>query len=211
MVKGWLDPRTQNKIEFISSGPDIHKRLSEFVEPEVLPEAFRGKAPNMHQQNLRPHTDFVHIPRSSAVKKQVIVPANSKITIESYTLENNCDISLKIYHKVLSSTGTSEHTTVFAHVHKHAHGGYETMSNHECGRILQTHPEFKLLAEKDIKMAHTAASTTPDITGHHYVIPTRTVYEFTTTTAAEEFIITWNNTAMLVTRPLTFNVVVESN
>ncbi len=209
MVKGWLDPRTQNKIEFISSGPDINKRLLEFVDPDVLPEAFGGKAPNMHQQNLRPHTDFVHIPRSSAVKKQIFVPANSKLIVESYTLENNSDISIKIYHQVLSPSATAENPTVFAHVHKHTHGGYETMSNHECGRITQSHPEFKLIAEKEIKIAHSSASTTPDVTGHHYVVPTRTIFEFTTGSSPEEFIVTWNNTAMFVTRPLTFNLVVE--
>lgn len=215
MVKGWLDPRTQNKIEFISPGPEVNKRLLEFVDPDVLPEAFGGKAFNMHQQNHRPHTDYVHIPRSSAVKKQIIVPANSKLAVETYTLENNCDISLKIYRKPLPVEATSviEHT-VFTTTHsKHAH---DVISNYDCGRILNNFPTFQLLVEKDIKINHTANHPAPATTsdegnvgGHHYVTPTRTVFDFATSSTPEEYIVTWNNTAMFVTRPLTYNLIIE--
>ena len=37
-LKGWLDPRTQAKVEFVRSGPDTGRKLLEFIEPPQLPK-----------------------------------------------------------------------------------------------------------------------------------------------------------------------------
>jgi len=211
MVKGWLDPRTQNKIEFISPGPEVNKRLLEFIDPEELPEIFGGNAPNMHMINHRPHADYVHIPRSSAIKKHVTVPPNHKLTVETYTLETNCDITLKIFRKVHpANVPMDDSSSVFTNVSHHHQHNHETISNYDCGRILQTHAGFQLVTDKEIKIAHTQPAVTEGEIGHHYVAPTRLVYEYTTSaTQGEEYIVTWNNTAMFVTRPLTYNLMID--
>lgn len=45
IIKGWLDPRTANKIEVISSKSTMEKRLLELVEAENLPSDYGGKGP----------------------------------------------------------------------------------------------------------------------------------------------------------------------
>lgn len=46
LIKGWLDPRTANKIEVISSRKVWTKRLLELVDEDQLPEDYGGKGPN---------------------------------------------------------------------------------------------------------------------------------------------------------------------
>lgn len=44
IIKGWLDPRTANKIEVISSKTAGEKRLLELVDADLLPSDYGGKA-----------------------------------------------------------------------------------------------------------------------------------------------------------------------
>jgi hypothetical protein len=44
IIKGWLDPRTANKIEVISNTAAGQKRLLELVDAELLPSDYGGKA-----------------------------------------------------------------------------------------------------------------------------------------------------------------------
>lgn len=46
IIKGWLDPRTANKIEVISSKSAGEKRLLELVESVQLPSDYGGTGPN---------------------------------------------------------------------------------------------------------------------------------------------------------------------
>ncbi|RYG63127.1 hypothetical protein EON64_16540, partial [archaeon] len=64
MVKHWLDPRTQAKIEILGSGPETARRLLEFVSPATLPPSLGGTAPTdlvlaLVRHTLRPLTDYV--------------------------------------------------------------------------------------------------------------------------------------------------------
>lgn len=45
LIKGWLDPRTSNKIEVISSRKQWTKRLLEYVDEDQLPADYGGKGP----------------------------------------------------------------------------------------------------------------------------------------------------------------------
>jgi hypothetical protein len=46
LIKGWLDPRTANKIEVISSRKQWEKALLDYVDIEQLPSDYGGKGPN---------------------------------------------------------------------------------------------------------------------------------------------------------------------
>jgi CRAL/TRIO domain len=46
LIKGWLDPRTANKIEVISNRKTWEKTLLEYVDAEHLPSDYGGKGPN---------------------------------------------------------------------------------------------------------------------------------------------------------------------
>lgn len=43
LIKGWLDPRTANKIEVISNRATMQKRLLELVDADQLPWDYGGK------------------------------------------------------------------------------------------------------------------------------------------------------------------------
>ena len=49
LIKGWLDPRTANKIEVISSKNAVEKRLLELVDRDQLPEDYGGQGPNTNK------------------------------------------------------------------------------------------------------------------------------------------------------------------
>ena len=44
IVKRWLDPRTQAKIQIMGSGPDTTKKLLEYIPIENLPKSYGGNA-----------------------------------------------------------------------------------------------------------------------------------------------------------------------
>jgi len=49
LIKGWLDPRTANKIEVISNRAACEKRLLELVDSEQLPRDYGGTGPDTNQ------------------------------------------------------------------------------------------------------------------------------------------------------------------
>ena len=44
LIKGWLDPRTANKIELFSSTTAAQKKLRELIEHDQLPKDYGGSA-----------------------------------------------------------------------------------------------------------------------------------------------------------------------
>lgn len=46
IIKGWLDVRTANKIEIISSKKNMHIRLKEIIDEDKLPSDYGGTAPS---------------------------------------------------------------------------------------------------------------------------------------------------------------------
>lgn len=48
LIKGWLDPRTANKIEIISSQKATEKRLKELIEPDQIPKDYGGTGPSVN-------------------------------------------------------------------------------------------------------------------------------------------------------------------
>ena len=46
VIKGWLDPRTANKIEIIASRKTWEKKLLDFIDAKDLPSDYGGTAQN---------------------------------------------------------------------------------------------------------------------------------------------------------------------
>lgn len=52
LIKGWLDQRTANKIEVISSRATMEKRLMDFIDVDLIPEDYGGKGPETNKTML---------------------------------------------------------------------------------------------------------------------------------------------------------------
>merc|ERR1719223_231273 len=48
LIKGWLDARTANKIEIISSRKTMEKRLKELIDADQLPADYGGTGPSVN-------------------------------------------------------------------------------------------------------------------------------------------------------------------
>mmetsp|Transcript_12691 Transcript_12691/g.21093 ORF Transcript_12691/g.21093 Transcript_12691/m.21093 type:complete len:463 (+) Transcript_12691:56-1444(+) len=90
LVKGWLDPRTQAKIEILGSGPDVTKKLLEVIPAESLPMKYGGAKPDSQcftWLEQRPKTEFVQLAKDQMVKKVFKVPPQQVLYLDSYISE----------------------------------------------------------------------------------------------------------------------------
>lgn len=185
MVKHWLDPRTQNKIEILGSGPDTVKRLLEFVSPEHLPKSFGGSGPEILHFH-RTHADYVHINRHSAVKKVIAVKVGQKVSIDTYTTEG--DVGLEIYSNILPKSV------------------FDTSS-----RLPQTHEQISFSdCHKIAAVQGTVTHEKLELKSAHDHKPIRTFREYHATEHDLVFTILWSNSARFVTRPLVYSIVVHN-
>jgi hypothetical protein len=146
IVKSWLDPRTQDKIEILGTGPEMHARLLEFIDPENLPKAFGGTGPDIFPK--REHADYVNVGRGGHVSKSVVVPAGKALTVDSYITEGSLEITVT-YVKKGDASDTKAYSAASKHLFEHgAHAEQPT-------RHLQTFPA----AEEDRE--YTATWTNP--------------------------------------------------
>lgn len=189
MVKGWLDPRTQAKIEIIGSGADVSKRLLEYINPENLPVKYGGTAaePNFHRDN----TEFLWIGRHSAIKKTVTIGPGKKLTVDTYVTDG--DVSLEVFSTISSSPVTVFDSVVHA-TNKHAL--HESVGLGDIPKIVST-AHLQVVEKKEIK-------------GHENKLPVRTVMEFINSeTGNKTFTIFWGNASRWSTRPLTYVLTVH--
>jgi len=92
IVKGWLDPRTQAKVEILGSGPETFKRLNDFISPEYLPREYGGIAPNLYW--TKPNTDLVHVPRHGDFSHTIDVPAGKVLFVDSYIHDGSLNMTV---------------------------------------------------------------------------------------------------------------------
>jgi len=96
VVKRWLDPRTQAKIEILGSGPLVTKRLLEYIPTDVLPVQYGGSAPDpLNFKVQRPLTEFVHLQRGQSLKKTVTVPPQKVLYVDSYVTDG--EVLLEVF------------------------------------------------------------------------------------------------------------------
>jgi hypothetical protein len=184
MVKSWLDPRTQAKIEIIGSGADVPKRLLEYISPENLPVKYGGTGPepNFHRDN----TEFLWIGRNSAVKKTVTIAPGKKLIVDTYVTDG--DVSLEI----CSAPSTAPLTVFDPLVHAASKSAlHETVGLGDIPKIVSS-GHLQVVEKKEIK-------------GHENKRPIRTLLEFTNTESGNKtFTIFWGNASRWSTRPLTY-------
>lgn len=100
IVKRWLDPRTQAKIQIMGSGPDTTKRLLEYISIDDLPKCYGGNAPDLFPPRV--NIEYLHIARGSTVKKVVKIASNQQLCIDAYITEG--DIQLEVLSSLPKST-----------------------------------------------------------------------------------------------------------
>jgi len=92
IIKGWIDPRTANKVEVISSRKASEKALLEYIDEDQLPSDYGGKGPasndSMEKEGFtgslkRLHTEVLSI-RSSGAASFDIYPGE-ELDISVYT------------------------------------------------------------------------------------------------------------------------------
>ena len=79
MIKGFLAPRTQKKIELLNSGPESMTRLAELISAENLPQMYGGLAPNPFKSKTM--TEFVAVPRDGSFTKTIQIPPDMDIQV----------------------------------------------------------------------------------------------------------------------------------
>lgn len=193
MCKGWLDPRTQAKIEILGSGPEVNKRLLEFIDPEFLPQRYGGNAPDpdFHRDNA----EFLWIGRGSAAKKSVTVPPGKKLKVDFYVTDG--DVSFEAYVTTAASPeAISSQPTVFNAASSgskdaHAHPLHETVGLADVAKFAQTE-HLDQLEKREVK-------------GHDLKHPVRTELELANVDSVNKtFFLYWGNASRWTQRPLTY-------
>ncbi len=60
MVKGWLDPRTQEKIEMVRPGQPSVDKLREIIDEGSIPVSLGGEGEEVFRS--KPNTEYLAVP-----------------------------------------------------------------------------------------------------------------------------------------------------
>jgi hypothetical protein len=186
MVKSWLDPRTQQKIEIMRpDGAKQSDRLLQFITPEHLPVRYGGTRADFLP--IRKHTEYLSVARNSAIRKFMFVPHGHRLTVDTYVTDG--ELIFEAYSR------TSKFTN---HFNEHAMSypdEQETISNFEQAKFVQSTSGLQLLNHQEMK-------------GPGEKKTRRIILEFPAETHDLHFMVTWSNTARMVTRPLLYSLTV---
>jgi hypothetical protein len=193
MCKGWLDPRTQEKIEILGSGPDVNKRLLEFVDAEFLPKRYGGNA--VDPEFFRDNAEYLWINRHTAVKKSITVLPGQKVVLDFYVTDG--DVTFEAFGSTpatpnaLTATATVFNTLVVA-ADKLVH--HENVALSDVPKLVASE-HLQLVEKKDVK-------------GLESKIPIRTLVEYVNPSATENktFVFFWGNSSRWTQRPLSYVV-----
>lgn len=92
IVRGWLDPRTQAKIEIVGPGSESIKRLHELIPKEYLPAEFAGTGPDLYY--LKPHTEYIQLPRNGEITRTIDVPIGKVLFVDTYLGEGAVEVTV---------------------------------------------------------------------------------------------------------------------
>mmetsp|Transcript_25173 Transcript_25173/g.53669 ORF Transcript_25173/g.53669 Transcript_25173/m.53669 type:complete len:423 (+) Transcript_25173:220-1488(+) len=96
MIKNWIDPRTSDKVEVLSSRKTWEKALLEYVDEEQLPSDYGGKGPitkdTMEKEGFtgnlkRLHTEVLYLRTSGSVTYDIY--PGEELEIAVYTRSNS--------------------------------------------------------------------------------------------------------------------------
>lgn len=104
IVKTWLDPRTQSKIEIIGSGPETTKKLLQYIPIDILPKAYGGLGSDLFTSKPNAEMDFTSIPRAGTVSKTISVKPDHVFTCDSYITDGPVDFIVSYINESSPST-----------------------------------------------------------------------------------------------------------
>lgn len=185
MVKSWLDPRTQQKIEIMRpDGAKQSDRLLQFVSPEHLPVRFGGTRAEF--MITRKNTVYLSVGRSSVIRKFMFVPVGHRIIIDSYLTDG--ELIFDAHSRPIKFTSYDETTKIYPEEH-------ESVSNSEHNKFIQGTTNLTLLTHHEMK-------------GPGEKKPRRFLLEFEANECDLHVVVSWSNNARMVTRPLVYSLCV---
>ncbi len=100
IIKGWLDPRTQNKIEIIGSGETSMAKLREFIDEDQIPKMYGGTGDDLYFP--KKNSEFLYV--GSTTHSEIFVPEGKAVSVDCYTVDGILEVSI-------SSVASAEDTT----------------------------------------------------------------------------------------------------
>jgi hypothetical protein len=196
MAKGWLDPRTQQKVEIMKTGPDQEARLKCFISEMNLPSNYGGIALPLYKKRL--HTEYVYVNRYSAIRKFIFVPIGYKLIVDSYMKDG--DLLCEIYSSTspLSTTLDYKLMEMGGYPTTYDHIGYADVNKFVMIHHQQQHSQtsFRCLYKQEIK----------GMGGH---LPTRFLQSYIAEQEDLHIVLFYSNSARFVQRALIFNLYTE--
>lgn len=195
LVKGWLDERTQNKIEFVPQGPQTTQRLLEFIEPHFLPVSYGGEGPEFFEP--KPHTDFVTVHRGATLSRTVLLEPNQRLVVDSYL--GDSDMRVEMLAHSLSDADISK-------IGKSKNSNSNCNSNNGNSLVVRRPSKDGMLRSKDSKPV-----TVADVHVKPRVDKTQPPSRVLLTVATDaqehkEIQINWHNPARLNSRALVYSI-----
>ena len=184
IVKGWLDPRTQAKIEILGSGPDTSAKLLKYIDAAVLPTKYGGTAPDW--TSARPLAEYLSLSRTSDARREVTVPPGHTLYVETYVPAG--EIVAEVYT-------LPEHAEEETKVETASEHSTSTDSNPKKGRV---------------KLSTLTQLAKVTLHGHP---PVRHKQQFTNPTEEKNisFLLRWTSSALFKSRSVVANVYVEAD
>jgi hypothetical protein len=196
LVKGWLDPRTQNKIEIVSP-EKTRERLNELIDKEHIPPQYGGTGPDLYFPH--PDCDCLWLNRGSDFSRVTIVGPGKGIHIDSYAHE--APIELTIISEECAETEKSDRDS--------NGGGSKRRSSFfgYGGGSTSTSANTKTIGEKK---THMKAIITPTENGSIRARHTQTLSkdDLGDTQATHKVTVTWKNTRRMSQTPLVYALTV---
>ena len=106
MIKGWLDERTQDKIEILGSGEEQKARLLELIPEQVLPKSMGGLASEVFA--IKPATEYVAVPRGGSLVRWQKLGENESLRVDTYVRDSMVGCTITVYSDSSSSPGSDD-------------------------------------------------------------------------------------------------------
>lgn len=194
VVRGWLDPRTQAKIEIIGAGPEVAARLLQVIPAECLPARYGGTAPDWPCQ--RPAAEHAVIPRSSDLRRLVNVPAGHTLVVDSYAPEG--EVAVEVYVSPMQFIDPGAAPTG------------DTASDKSAQSANSESAANGVKLEELVQLSRTVLSRQDRQAGQGQSDPVRDTQRFPNPSDAPmSFLLRWRNPAMLVGRAVVINAYTE--
>jgi len=188
IVKGWLEPRTQAKIEILGSGPETTAKLLKYIDASVLPAKYGGTGPDW--TSSRPLAEFIQLGRSGDARREVTVPPGHTLYVESYVPEG--EVVVEVYVSPIQFDDG------------------EQVPENTSGKSTSSTSTTK--STKPASLDGLIQLTKNTLQGSSQREPVRNVQEFPNPTDGKmKFVLRWANTAMLYSRSMVANVYTQAD